>query len=123
MLDDGFLGELKKVDASGKFIAWLIGKFPIRSYSLTTDKLDIGDFKSYLEANTFIKNSLYWTASITIFSNSWINFSSLIIPLTREIVSKGPKVPALKLDTASAKASKSKGDTWSLILLYKTEGS
>ena len=49
-------GELSKVDASGQLISWLIGKVEIIAYSLENEKLDIGDYKSYLEANEFIKN-------------------------------------------------------------------
>lgn len=44
-------GDLSKVDASGKLIQWMIDKTTIYGYPLEVEKMDIGDYKSYLEAD------------------------------------------------------------------------
>ncbi len=48
-------GELTLVDSSGSLIAWMIGKTKIVGYPLT-QKLDIGDYQSYLDADALVTN-------------------------------------------------------------------
>jgi hypothetical protein len=47
---------LAEIDATGKFIAWLITKSPVYSVGIS-GRMDIGGLKSLIEAEAYIINN------------------------------------------------------------------
>ena len=45
---------ISQMDASGTWIAWLVGKFPIKAVSIS-GRLDIGGLASFIEAEDYLK--------------------------------------------------------------------
>lgn len=49
-------GPLSERDATGKWIAWLVGKYPLRAVPIS-GRLDIGGLDSYIAAEAYISSS------------------------------------------------------------------